>query len=181
MSDQTSANVTLNNVRLSFPALWEPRKGPDANSKASYQAAFILNKQSNAADITAVKNAISQIVKEAFKGKAPPKIALREGSEKGDVDGYGDGVMFINARSDKRPHVVDRKLRPLDPTSGTPYAGCYVNATIRLWAQDNQYGKRINAQLRAVQFVRDGEPFGEGTVDINREFKELPDDENGAI
>lgn len=180
MSD-TSVNVTLNNVRLSFPALWEPRKGPDANSKASYQAAFLLDKKTNAAEITAVKNAIAQIVKEAFKGKAPPKIALRDGAEKPDVDGYGEGVMFINARSDKRPHVVDRKLRPLDANSNVPYAGCYVNATVRLWAQDNNYGKRINAQLRAVQFVKDGEEFGEGTVDITREFKELPDDENGAI
>jgi hypothetical protein len=181
MSELTSTNVTLNNVRLSFPALWEPRKGPDANSKASYQAAFILDKKANATDIASVKNAIAQIVKEAFKGKAPPKIALREGSEKGDVDGYGEGVMFINARSDKRPHVVDRKLRPLDANNELLHAGCYVNATIRLWAQDNQYGKRINAQLRAVQYVRSGEAFGEGAVDVNKEFKELPDDENGAI
>lgn len=179
MSDTNSVNLTLNNVRLSFPALWEPRKGPDANSKASYQAAFILDKKENAAEITAAKNAIAQIVKEAFKGKAPPKVALRDGAEKGDMDGYGDGVMFINARSDKRPLVVDRKLRPLDAESDVPYAGCYVNATIRLWAQDNQYGKRINAQLRAVQYVRGGQPFGEGAVDINKEFKELPDEETG--
>lgn len=175
MSD-TSVNVTLNNVRLSFPSLWEPRKGPDANSKASYQAAFILDKKSNAAEIMAVKNAIMQIVKEGFKGKAPPKIALRDGSEKPDVDGYGDGVMFINARSDRRPHVVDRKLNPLDANSNIPYAGCYVNATVRLWPQDNNYGKRINAQLRAVQFVADGEPFGEGNIDINKEFTVLDDD-----
>jgi len=171
-------NVTLNNVRLSFPALWEPRKGPDANSKASYQAAFLLDKKDNATDIAAVKAAIAAITKEAFKGKQPPKICLRDGSDKPDLEGYGDEVMFINARSDKRPHVIGRKMEAIRPEDGVVYAGCYVNATVRLWGQDNQYGKRINAQLRAIQFVRKGDAFGDGDIDVMKEFKPLDDDEN---
>lgn len=169
-------NVTLNNVRLSFPALWEPRKGPDANSKASYQAAFILDKKDNAADIAAVKAAIAAITKETFKGKQPPKICLRDGSEKPDLEGYGDGVMFINARSDKRPHVIGRKMEAIGPDDGIVYAGCYVNATVRLWGQDNNYGKRINAQLRAIQFVKKGDAFGDGDIDVMKEFKPLDDE-----
>ena len=170
--------VKLNNVRLSFPALWQARTGPDANSKPSFQAAFILDKKDNAKDIETVRATIAAIGKESFKGKLPPKICLREGTEKGDMDGYGEGVMFINARSDKRPHVVGRKLEVLTEDDGKPYAGCYVNATIRLWAQDNQYGKRINAKLRAVQFVKTGERFGEGAVVINKEFVPLADDDD---
>jgi Protein of unknown function (DUF2815) len=170
-------NITLNNVRLSFPALWEPRKGPDATSKPAYQAAFILDKKDNAAEITAVKAAIAAIVKDSFKGKQPPKIALRDGAEKPDVDGYGETVMFINSRSDKRPHVIGRKMEQLAESDGKPYAGCYVNASIRLWAQDNQYGKRINAQLRAVQFVKDGDEFGDSAVDVNKEFKPLDEED----
>lgn len=169
-------NVTLNNVRLSFPALWEPRKGPDATSKASYQAAFILDKKDNAADIAAVKAAIAAITKETFKGKQPPKICLRDGSEKPDLEGYGDGVMFINARSDKRPHVIGRKMEAIGPDDGIVYAGCYVNATVRLWGQDNNYGKRINAQLRAIQFVKKGDAFGDGDIDVMKEFKPLDDE-----
>jgi hypothetical protein len=174
-------NITLNNVRLSFPALWEPRKGPDANSKASYQAAFLLDKKDNAADIAAVKAAIAAITKEIFKGKQPPKIALRDGSEKPDLEGYGDDVMFINARSDKRPHVIGRKMEAIGPDDGTVYAGCYVNATIRLWGQDNQYGKRINAQLRAIQFVKKGDAFGDGDIDVMKEFKPLDDTDESPI
>lgn len=170
-------NITLNNVRLSFPALWEPRKGPDATSKPAYQAAFILDKKDNAEEIAAVKAAIAAIVKDSFKGKQPPKIALRDGAEKPDVDGYGETVMFINSRSDKRPHVIGRKMEQLAESDGKPYAGCYVNASIRLWAQDNQYGKRINAQLRAVQFVKDGDEFGDSAVDVNKEFKPLDEED----
>ena len=158
-------NVKLNNVRLSFPALWEPKQGPDANSKSSYQAAFIMDKKSNAADIKAVQDAIATVVRETFKGKVPPKICLR--------DGYGPTVMFLNARSDRRPGVVGRDMSPLTKEDGKPYAGSYVNATIRVWAQDNQYGKRINAALRAVQFVKDGAPFGEGNIDVAQEFTAL--------
>lgn len=173
--------VKLNNVRLSFPALWQPRVGPDANSKPSYQASFILDKKANAADIEKVRAVIAGIVKESFKGKQPPKICLRDGSEKPDVDGYGDGVMFISARSDKRPEVVARNMEKLIESDNKVYAGCVVNATVRLWAQDNQYGKRINAQLRAIQFVKDGAPFGEGAVDVTKEFTALPDEDDGAI
>jgi hypothetical protein len=61
------------------------------------------------------------------------------------------------------------------------YAGCVVNATVRLWAQDNNYGKRINAQLRAIQFVKDGAQFGEGAVDVTKEFTALPDEDESAI
>jgi hypothetical protein len=172
--------VKLENVRLSFPALWEAKKGPDANSKSAFQATFILDKKTNAASIKAVKAAIDLVTKDSFKGKQPPKICLREGSEKPDTDGYGDGVMFVGARSETRPMVVDRDGRtPLTAADGKPYAGCIVNATIRVWPQDNQYGKRINSALRAVQFVKDGDAFGDKPINMETEFAPL--DNNDVI
>jgi len=50
-----------------------------------------------------------------------------------------------------------------------------------VWAQDNQYGKRINAKLRAVQFYKDGAPFGEGRIDVSKEFAPIPDDDESPI
>ena len=41
-----------------------------------------------------------------------------------------------------------------------------MNAIVELWAQDNNYGKRINASLAGVQFAKDGEAFAGGTVAI---------------
>lgn len=174
-------NVKLENVRLSYPAIFRPKKGPDANSKEAYQASFILDKTTNKKSIEALKAAIELVVRETFKGKRPPKVCLREGSEKGDAAGYGDEVMFVNARCDKRPPVVDRDKTPLTEDDGKPYAGCYVNAVVQLWGQDNQYGKRINAKLRAIQFCRDGEPFGEGSIDVDKAFDSLPEEGNDAI
>jgi hypothetical protein len=106
------------------------------------------------------------------------KLCLRDGAEKDETDGYGDEVMFVSASSAKRVPVVDRDLTPLMEENGKPYAGCYVNMSIRLWAQDNQFGKRVNAQLRAVQFVKDGEAFGNKPVDPQKEFKQIEDSGN---
>ncbi|WP_244126983.1 ssDNA-binding protein, partial [Xylella fastidiosa] len=62
---------------------------------------------------------------------------------------------------------------PLAAQDGRPYAGCYVNANIELWAQDNNYGKRINASLGGVQFLRDGEAFAGGGVASVEDFEDL--------
>lgn len=51
-----------------------------------------------------------------------------------------------------------------------------MNASIELWAQDNkQFGKRINAQLRGVQFLRDGDAFAAGSPASEDEFEDLGD------
>ena len=65
-----------------------------------------------------------------------------------------------------RPRVLDRDKSPLTQSDGRPYSGCYVNVSIDIWAQDNKFGKRVNAKLLAVQFHADGEAFsgGEGLM-----------------
>ncbi len=66
----------------------------------------------------------------------------------------------VPAAAPARPLVLDKDAKThLYATDGKPYAGCYVNASIDIWAQDSQYGKRVNAGLRGVQFIRDGDKF----------------------
>lgn len=174
-------NITLRNVRLSFPALFEPKMMPGAK-KAKYSACFILDKKTDAAQIKTIQAAFVEIAKESFKGKIPPDTCLRRGDDpkKIDLDGYGPGVMFVSAGNERKIPVVDRDKTPLGPDDNRPYAGCYVNAVVRLWAQDNDYGKRINAQLRAVQFCRDGEPFGDKGVDPDEVFEDISGEATGA-
>ena len=45
---------------------------------------------------------------------------------------------------------------------------------------DNQYGKRINATLRGVQFVSDGEPFAGGQPADADEFDILEDSDHSG-
>lgn len=164
--------IKLTNVRLSFPCLWTPRKFSEADTKGSYSASFILDKTDHAKLIADIRKTIDLLVREKLKGKnpGPRNICLRDGSEKPDTVGYGDGIMFINARTDKAPLVVDERANPLEENPNKPVGGDYVNATIELWAQDNAFGKRINAKLRGVQFFKRGEAFGSGRIDPKTEF-----------
>jgi hypothetical protein len=66
--------------------------------------------------------------------------------------------------------LLDQLKQPLSVGSGKPYAGCYVNASVEVWVQDNQWGKRVNCTLRGVQFLRDGDAFGGGAPASADEF-----------
>lgn len=169
--------VKLNNVRLSFPAIFTPKAmANDPKSKPTYSATFIMDKVKNAADIAKLKAAAEFAKKQQWPNKAvSPKMFLHDGSEKADTDGYGDGVMYVSARNPKPIFIGDQKLVPLKEEDGKPYAGCYVNAVVRVWAQDNEYGKRINAALGNIQFLRDGPAFGEVARTLEQDFQAVED------
>ena len=128
-----------------------------------------------------IRAAIKQIATDKWGAKAADylqdliradRVALHDGDFKSRYAGYADHY-YINASNKVRPKVVDQKAAPLNQIDGKPYGGCYVNASIELWIQDNKYGKRINASLRGVQFVKDGEPFSGGGVAADDEFEAL--------
>lgn len=172
------AKIKLNNVRISFPSVF--RKATFSGEETKFEATFLLNKKDQADQIENLEEQIDDLLKEKLKGiklKAD-KICLKDGDDI-DYAGYA-GNMSIKASSAKRPLVVDRDRSQLSEEDGRIYAGCYVNAMIELWAQNNQYGKRINANLLGVQFIKDGEPFADGvaaSVDDFDVFDDLDDDD----
>lgn len=170
--------IRLTNVRLSYPQLFVA-KPPEEGKEPVFSASFLLDKKQHASLITQIEKMTERVALDAFKKKVKlNRVPLRDGNEKSDKEGYGDEVMFIGARNAKRPVVVDRDLTPLAATDPKPYAGCYVNATVRLFAFDHKTGgKGVSASLRAVQFVKDGESFGAGPVDAEQEFEKLDLDE----
>jgi hypothetical protein len=105
------------------------------------------------------------------------KTCLHNGDLKAQYDGYA-GMWYVSARSASKPLVIDRDKKILEEKDGRPYGGCYVNMSIDIWAQDNQYGKRINATLRGVQFVQDGDAFSGGPPATPEEFEDLGVDAN---
>lgn len=182
MSQKTPdpAIIKLTNVRLSYPQLFVA-KAMEEGKEPKYSASFLLNKKQHAGLIKEIEAATQRVALDLFKKKVPLKRQpLRDGNERSDKEGYGDEIMFINASEVRRPVVVDRDLTPLTKDDPKPYAGCYVNATIRLFAYDHaKGGKGVSAALRAVQFVKDGESFGAGPVNAEEEFEEVSDDVDG--
>jgi hypothetical protein len=172
--------IKLTNVRLSYPQLFVAKE-PEKGKKPVFSASFLLDKKQHKAIIAQIEKTTERVALDAFKKKVKlNRVPLRDGNEKSDKEGYGDEVMFVGARNEKRPVVVDRDLTPLTADDPKPYAGCYVNATIRLFAYDHATGgKGVSASLRAVQFIKDGESFGAGPVDAEQEFEKVEDDVDG--
>lgn len=164
--------VMLKNVRLAFPVLREAERFDPANQKQEprYSANLLFSKENKAlhAECMAALLAAAE-AKWPGKGAAAVKsltaglkTALLDGDLKADkYDGFeGAWSISAHAKESTPPRLLDRDKTELPRNTSKIYAGCYVNASIEFWAQDNQFGKRINAQLRGVQFAADGDAFG---------------------
>lgn len=169
--------VIIANARLSYPHIFAA-KAMNEGDTPKYSASFILDREKCKGTIKAIEAAISQITKEKFGGKKLPadKVCLRDGDTKDD-EAYA-GAMYVSAANLKRPQVVDTDRRtPLVADDNKPYPGCIVNAIISVWAQDNKFGKRINASLEAVQFVKDGDRFGAPPANLD-DLPEVEDEDD---
>jgi len=168
--------IKLQNVRLSFPSVF--RKAVFNGEETKFEATFLIHKSEQAELAKMVKDAIAQKLKVDLKGAKLPadKICLKDGDDI-SYEGYADH-WSIKASNNKRPMVIDRDKTPLSEDDNRIYAGCYVNAIIEIWAQNNAYGKRINANLFGVQFAKDGEPFGDGVKVSVDDFDTIDDDDD---
>lgn len=177
--------VQLKAVRLAFPTLFEA-KTVNGEGKPAFSASFLIDPSD--AQVKAINQAIDTVAKDKWGAKtdailkqirAQDKLALHDGDLKSNYDGF-EGMVYVSARSATRPLVIDRDKSPLVEADGKPYAGCYVNASVELWAQDNNYGKRVNATLRGVQFLRDGDAFAAGAPASEEEFDDLSVEDTAA-
>lgn len=159
--------ITLKNVRLAFPQLWVAKQ-VNGEGKPAFSASLLLTADDPQVD--AINEMIDAIATEKWALKAKTilaalrgkdAVAIHNGDLKSQYDGF-EGNYYVSARSYNKVLVVDRDRTQLAESDGRPYAGCYVDASIEIWAQDNQWGKRVNATLRWVQFRRDGDAFAGG-------------------
>jgi len=172
--------LKLKNTRLAFPTLFEA-KTVNGEGKPAFSASFLLDPADPQVEM--LNQAIDAVAKEKWGAKADAilkqmraqdKVCLHDGDLKANYDGF-PGSLYVSSRSATRPLVIDADKTPLSEQDGKPYAGCYVNCSIELWAQDNNYGKRINASLRGVQFRRDGDAFAGGGAASEDEFDNIAD------
>jgi len=183
--------VILKNVRLAFANVYKPKKSENGER---YSAAFpIVPKSDNHKSLTA---AMSKVATDKWEKKGPAiLVKLIEGGdvafkERAATDDAGEpfagfeDMFTLNAGQDKKKgqplligsNKIDGAFPILVEDDGVLYSGCWVNVKIDVWAQDNtaeRGGKRINAQLKTIQFVRDDESFGGGTKPSAEGFEDL--------
>lgn len=159
--------IMIEGARVSFPHLFTK---PIINGdEGKCGAVLMLDPEEHADVIDQIKKDGNALIKENLKGARVPndKWCLREGIDKGRPE-Y-DGYMVLSANNRGKPQVInDRGNGTItDEEECRIYAGCYVNVKVRLWAQNNKYGKRINAELVAIQFAGDGEALDSSYVSVD--------------
>lgn len=158
--------------RLSFPAVWEPKAGPDGGDE-KYRVVMLFPKSE---DIKALKKLAFDAVVEkwgADKAKWPGNLKalnlgtflsmsgkdgwpFRDGDSQG-LEGYA-GHVFVAATSKQAPGVVNAKLKPIIEKDDL-YAGCYCRASITAFAYDKAGNKGVSFGLQNLMKTRDGESF----------------------
>lgn len=171
--------LKLKNVRLAFPQLFEA-KTVNGEGKPAFSANFIIDPKDPQVEV--INTVITEAAKDKWGAKADAvlktlrasdKICLHNGDTKSQYSGY-EGMLFISARSTVAPLVLDAdKTVITNGQVGRPYSGCYVNVSLELYAQDNSYGKRINATLGGVQFYKDGDAFAGGRAASEDDFDDV--------
>lgn len=174
------AKIKVTNARLSFPSLFKKAVFEDGQGEGKFEATFIIPKKGNEAWYKSVTQQIDAAKKEAKTEKIPSdKLFIKDGDDF-DMEKYPEYAdsWIVKAANSKRPTTIDRDKTTVVEADELFYAGCYVNGIIEPWVQNNKYGKRVNANLLGVQFVKHGEPFGDAKVASVDDFDEVETDED---
>ena len=180
MSNAENGEIKLSNVRLAFSdSLFEKKSMIGADGKPSDpRHSVVLIIEPGSANDKALSALLSAVAIEKWKDKAAGIVKKlteenrvcylkRDKTDKsGEVyDGFegkysvtasSKGHVSVFGRNPKNPDGTPRYLMEAD---GVVYPGCFVNAVVQVWAQQNSWGLRLNATLKGVQFVADGDAF----------------------
>lgn len=171
--------LKLQNVRAAFLKVFKA-EAVNGGDKPVFGASWLIDPKDP--QIKLIEDTIKAVCKEKWGAKADAiykelksggRLCLKDGDSKASYEGF-EGMMFISSTSATRPLALNRDKTPVTEEDGVLYSGCYCNVSLELWPQDNQFGKRINAQLGGVQFVKDGDAFsGGGTAADESDFDDL--------
>jgi len=187
-SDQT---IQIQDVRASYPHLDKPWAMSEKGVKKYQIVGLIPKTPEYLSSIQALNEHIDQFLAEKRLQPLPQsRKCLRNGDEAGKPEMMGhwtisaaerDPPMLRGRHKDLRTGTLE--VIPPDQAAKVFYGGCWVHLLIKLWYQEHdEGGRRVNANLFAVQFVRDDKAFGRGRISdevVDSTFGEIPDDDGG--
>lgn len=131
------------------------------------------NDKAHAAFIEEMEDAVDRCIEEKW-GETPRKFSspIRNGEDIGDSEEL-EGMICVNARSDRRPGVVDSHLQKILNVEEECYSGATYRATIVAYAWTHKVGGNgVSFGLNNVMKMGDGEPLGGGRASPEEDFKD---------
>jgi hypothetical protein len=176
-----STRVRIQNVRFNYTnSLFTAQVPQTGEGKAKFSVVAIIPRDHP--QLAEIKAAMSETAVAKWGAKAgetlkqlqaADRLCLHDGDAKSDKAGYA-GNLFINASNELRPLVVGPSQEVLTAADGKPYSGSYGNVIVEFWAQDNKFGKRVNASLMGAQHVKDGDRLSGGGIAAADDFEAIP-------
>ena len=169
--------VMLSNVRIDYEHIWTAR--PVNDSEPKYSLTAIISKEDSDL-IKKIGDAIEVAVAMGAKkwgGKVPDnlKMPVHDGDSEHPDDEAFANAFYVNAYSEDRPQIVDRRVNPIDDPMDV-YSGCYCNVMVTFFAYNVEDRQGIGAALGNIQKVTDGERLTHQT-NAEDDFDPLDDDE----
>lgn len=168
------AGLTTSIVRLGFNHIMEPTPAIAEINAGKYDACFLIDKATPEGKATVkvirecIDEAIAKGISERWAGKKPSRlrVPLRDGDNdegaqgtpvnEGQFASVYQGCYFVNAKSNSRPDVVDRKLNAILDKEDV-YAGCYGVASLSFFAYKNSGNCGVGCALNSFVKLRDGD------------------------
>lgn len=183
----TDGTIRISGVRFSYPHLKKPYKGDGDQGEAKFGVVGLLPKKTHRAAKDLIKERIEELLKEnKVKSLASDKKFLRDGDQSGKAE--HEGHYTVSARESRRPPLRNRDNSVVEPEDADEVfqPGYWGDILIRPWYQNNKFGKRVNAGLSSIQFVKKDEVFGEGRLsdeDLDDTFENYgdPDDDDDSF
>ena len=184
--DATQKKVWTGKFRLSYPAIFAPKKVGDS-AKLKYSCAMLIPK-TDMETITALVTLRDDTAKAEW-GSSVPK-AMRNPIKDGDTefarrvaegkDGGEEmkGMVVIRCSSTYRPGAVKRNEtgKVVNAEETDIYGGCYCMATLTAFAWKHPTnGQGISFNLENILKLEDGEPFGRSPSSPEDDFDAVTD------
>lgn len=187
----TDTQVLTPEFRVSYPKVFKAERN-DLNGKDEFGLVALFKKGEDLANLKAAAKAACEKKWGADPKKWPKTLRdpfrKQDDREKEDddgnafmPDGYEKGAFYINAKSQKRPGLVDAKLQDIIDENDF-YGGCYARAQVNAYAYETKGNAGVAFGLNHIQKLREGEPFGSAPRNASDVFSPVEDgDKEGGI
>jgi hypothetical protein len=191
-----AAKIKLRNVMLGFPALGEPQSLGDSEPAYGAKLPIVPGSENH----KAILAAIEEVAREEWKDKAEAVLGMLKEDQKlclvekqyrskksGEVYEGFENSHYLSTRNAKtQPSVFTNtgvELTSPREIDKQAYSGAIAKAvSVEIWAQDNQWGRRVNCTLLGLVLSGEGRALSGGSAPASSdEFADEFDDASDLV
>lgn len=176
MAKKESIKLTTPVFRVAFPSVFEKSSFQGSAEKYSLTAIWTprLFTPKDKELWKKLMAELDRVSRESFK--LPWKdltknynTGIRDGREKVDMDGFGEGTYFATLSTTVQPGIVDRFGEPITDKDDI-FPGVYCQASVNIYSYNN-LSKGVAIGLRNLKKIKDG-PRLDGRGDASKDFSD---------